>query len=97
MQTENRLLDDLSRVATGAFSALAGVKDEVEARLKEQVERVLARLDLVTREEFEAVRLMASHAREAQERLESRVAALEAQLSAAAPVVPSDAGNVSPG
>jgi len=80
MQTDNRLLDDLVRVASGAFSALTGVRDEVEARLREQFEKILSRLDLVTREEFDAVQAIAVRARTEQEKLEARVAALESRL-----------------
>jgi BMFP domain-containing protein YqiC len=83
MQTQNRLLDDLARVATGALGALTGVRAEVELRLREQFERILARMDLVTREEFEAVRAMAAKARTEQEELARRVAALESRLDAA--------------
>lgn len=82
MQTENRLLDDLARVATGALGALTGVRDEVEARLRDQVERILGRMNLVRREEFDAVQAMAAKARAAQEALEQRVAQLEARLGA---------------
>jgi BMFP domain-containing protein YqiC len=85
MQVDNRLLDDLSRVATGAFAALSGVRDEVEVRVREQLEKILARLDVVTREEFDAVKAMAALARAEQERLEARLAALESRLGAAAP------------
>lgn len=81
MQVDNRLLDDLSRVATGAFAALTGVREEVELRLREQLEKILARMDVVTREEFDAVAAMAATARAAQERLEARLAALESQLA----------------
>ena len=81
MPAENRLFDDLSRIASGAFSAAAGVRDEIEQRLKEQVERVVARLDLVRRDEFEAVKEMAALARAEQEALSEKVAALEAQLA----------------
>ncbi len=80
MQTQNKLLDDLARVASGAIGVAAGMRDEVEARLRDQFERVLGRMDLVTREEFEAVRAMAIKAREEQEILSERVAALEAAL-----------------
>ncbi|HEX3973880.1 MAG TPA: accessory factor UbiK family protein [Stellaceae bacterium] len=80
MQTQNRLLDDLARVATGAFGAFTGMRDEVETRMKEQFERVLGRMNLVTREEYDAVKAMAAKARAAQEALEKRVAALEAKL-----------------
>jgi BMFP domain-containing protein YqiC len=83
MQTQNRLLDDLARVATGALAALDGVRAEVEARLREQFERILARMDLVTREEFEAVRAMAAKARAEQEALDRRLAALESRRDAA--------------
>jgi BMFP domain-containing protein YqiC len=81
MQTQNRLLDDLARVATGALGAFTGMRDEVETRLKEQFERVLGRMNLVTREEFDAVKAMAAKARTAQEALEKRVVALEARLA----------------
>ena len=80
MQSQNRLLDDLARVATGALGAFTGMRDEVEARMREQFERVLGRMNLVTREEFDAVKAMAAKARAAQEALERRVAALEAKL-----------------
>ena len=83
MQSENRLFDDLARVATGALGALTGVRDEVEARVREQFERVLGRMNLVRREEFDAVQAMAAKARAAQEALEARVAALEARLGMA--------------
>jgi BMFP domain-containing protein YqiC len=84
MQTQNRLLDDLARVATGALGAFSGMRDEVETRFREQFERVLGRMNLVTREEFDAVKAMAAKARAAQETLEKRVAALEARLGIAA-------------
>jgi BMFP domain-containing protein YqiC len=83
MQVDNRLLDDLSRVATGAFAALSGVREEVEVRLREQFEKILARMDVVTREEFDAVQAMAARARAEQEKLEARLAALESRLGAA--------------
>jgi BMFP domain-containing protein YqiC len=78
MQSESRLLEDLARVATGVMGVAQGMREEVEARLKEQFERVLSGMDLVTREEFEVVQAMARAAREAQADLEQRVAALEA-------------------
>src|SRR5580658_64186 len=81
MQTENRLFDDLARVATGALGALTGVREEIEARMREQFERILDRMNLVRREEFDAVQAMAQKARAAQEALEQRIAALEARLA----------------
>jgi BMFP domain-containing protein YqiC len=83
MQSENRLFDDLARVATGALGALTGMRDEVETRLREQFERVLSRMNLVRREEFDAVQAMAAKARAEQEALTQRVAALEARLAGA--------------
>jgi BMFP domain-containing protein YqiC len=80
MQSQNRFFDDVARVAAGAAGALTGVRSEIEARFRNQLERVLAGMDLVTREEFEAVKAMAAKAREEQEILERRVAAVEARL-----------------
>ncbi len=83
MQTENRLLDDLARVATGALGALTGVRDELETRLRDQFERILSRMNLVRREEFDAVQAMVAKARSEQEALAARVAVLEARLGEA--------------
>ena len=89
MQTDNRILDDLARVAAGAFSAMSGLREEVEARMREQFERVLARMNVVSREEFEVVEAMAAKAREEQEALQARLDALEAQLAPKASKSPS--------
>jgi hypothetical protein len=91
MQTQNRFLDDFARVATGAMGAVTGMRGELEARVREQFERVLGRMNLVRRDEFDAVQAMAAKARAAQEALEKRVAALEAQLGIAAPAANSAA------
>jgi len=77
MQTRNRLFDDAARLAGGAVGTLAGIRREVEALVRQQMERVLSSLDLVTRDEFEAARAMAVKARTEQEALAARVAALE--------------------
>jgi BMFP domain-containing protein YqiC len=82
MQTDNRFLDDLAKVATGALGSVTGVKHEVEVRIQQQLERLLARMNLVPREEFDAMKAVAQAAREAQIRLEARVGALEARLAA---------------
>ena len=81
MQTSNRFFDDLAKVASGAASTLVGVKQEIEAFARQQVERFVGEFDLVRRDEFEAVQALAANARAEQERLEQRVAALEEQLS----------------
>ena len=83
MQSQNRFFDDLARVAGGAAGALSGVRGEIEGRLRAQLERILARMDLVSREEFEAVKAMAAKARAEQEDLRRRIAELEEQLRGA--------------
>jgi BMFP domain-containing protein YqiC len=83
MQTQNRFLDDFARVATGAMGAVTGMRGEVESRLRDQFERILGRMNLVRREEFDAVQAMAAKARAAQEVLEKRLAAVEAKLGIA--------------
>jgi BMFP domain-containing protein YqiC len=85
MQSQNRFFDDIARVAAGALGTLSGVKSEVETRLREQLERVLAGMDLVSRDEFEAVKAMAAKARSEQEDLAKRVAELEGRLAAVVP------------
>jgi BMFP domain-containing protein YqiC len=82
MQNDNRIFEDLARVASGALSALTGVREEVEARLRDQFQHILDRMNLVRREEFEAVQAMAAKARDEQEQLAERLAALEARLEA---------------
>lgn len=79
-QTTNRIFDDLARLMTDAAGAAEGVKREIEAMVKAQGERWLAGMDVVKREEFEAVKAIALKAREENERLEARIAALEAKL-----------------
>ena len=81
MQTQNRIFDDLARVAGGALSALTSVKDEIEAMIRDRLERFMAEGNFVRREEFDVVRAMAAEARAEQERLAQRIAALEAALS----------------
>jgi BMFP domain-containing protein YqiC len=82
MQSQKPFFDDLARVASGALGALSGLRAEMEAMVRQQMERVTASLDLVPREEFEAVRAMAIKARTEQDAMETRVKALEDQLAA---------------
>jgi BMFP domain-containing protein YqiC len=81
MAAENRLFDDLARVATGAMGTLTGMRAEIETRIREQMENLLGRMNLVRREEFDAVQAMAAKARLAQEALEARVSGLECRLA----------------
>ena len=82
MQTRNPILDDLAKMANGAMSALGGVKGEVEARVRDQIARILDGMELPRRDEFEAVKAMAAKAREENEKLAARIAELEARLGA---------------
>jgi BMFP domain-containing protein YqiC len=79
-QTHNRILDDMARLMTDAAGLAQGVKREAETVMRTQLERLLSTMDVVTREEFEAVRDMAILAREENDRLQARIAALEAKL-----------------
>jgi hypothetical protein len=83
VQTGNRLLDDLAKVASGAASAVVGIKEELDALVRQRLERLVADLDLVTRDEFEAVKAVAANSRVEQEKLEQRLAELEAKLAQA--------------
>jgi BMFP domain-containing protein YqiC len=85
MQTSNRFFDDLAKVASGAASTVVGVRQEIEALVRQRVERLVADFDLVRRDEFEAVKAMAANARAEQERLERRLADLEAKLAGSGP------------
>jgi BMFP domain-containing protein YqiC len=84
-QTTNRFLDELSKLLTDAAGAAQGMRREVETIMKAQGERILRDMDLVQREEFEAVKEMAVKAREENERLAARIAELEAELARRAP------------
>jgi BMFP domain-containing protein YqiC len=77
-----RILDDLAGVAGGALSALAGIREEVEAMVRARLDEAIRRLELVRREELDAVAELATNARAGQEAAEARLAALEARLAA---------------
>jgi BMFP domain-containing protein YqiC len=82
MQTRNPILDDLAKVATGAASAFSGLRDEIEARVRDQMAKLLDGMNLPNREEFEVVKAMAAKAREENDELRARIADLEAKLAA---------------
>jgi BMFP domain-containing protein YqiC len=82
--SSSRILDDLGRLMTDAAGVASGVRREVDSIVKSQIERMLRDVDVVTREEFEAVREMAVLAREENEALKARIAALEAAAALAA-------------
>jgi BMFP domain-containing protein YqiC len=79
-QTNNRFFDEIGRLMNDAAGAAQGVKREVDAVVRNQAERILRDLDLVKREEFDAVKDMARLAREENEALKARIVALEAKL-----------------
>jgi BMFP domain-containing protein YqiC len=81
-QTQNRFLDEIARLMNDAAGVASGVRREFDTLVRTQADRVLRDLDLVKREEFEAVKEMARLAREENDALHARVAALEAKLAA---------------
>ena len=84
MQTNSRLFDDLARLATGALGTAQGVKTEWENLFHQRLERLISEMDLVPREEFDAVKAMAILAREENDALKERLSALEEKLAAQA-------------
>ena len=87
-QTSNRFFDEIARLMNDAAGAAQGVKREVDAVVRNQAEKILGDLDVVKREEFEAVKDMARLAREENEALKARIAALEAKLAGPEPGAP---------
>lgn len=82
MQTNNRILDDIARLAGSVTGLASGVRHEAEDLIRARLQALIADMDVVPREEFEAARDMAAAARLAQEALEARVADLEKRLAA---------------
>jgi len=78
MQSQNRMFDDLVKMMNGAAGTFAGMGREAEGRLHEKMREWVGGLDLVSREEFDAVKAMAAAARDQHDALEARIAALEA-------------------
>jgi hypothetical protein len=93
VQTTNRFFDEVARLMNDAAGAAQGVRREFETLFRNQAERILRDLDVVKRDDFEAVKEMARLAREENEALKVRVAALEAALGAAKPSPAAGAGN----
>jgi BMFP domain-containing protein YqiC len=84
-QTSSRIFDDLSRLMSDAVGLAEGARREVETLARSKIERLMAGMDFVSREEFDAVSEMAALARAQNEKLEARVAALEAKLGETKP------------
>ena len=79
MTPRNKIFDDLSQLMTNAMGVAQGARDEAENAMKSWMERWLADRDFVTREEFDAVRMMAQKAREENAELKARIDALESK------------------
>ena len=78
MQSENKMFDDLVKMVNGAAGTLAGMGREAESSMRERMREWVGGMDFVSREEFEAVKAMAVAAREENDALKARIAALEA-------------------
>jgi BMFP domain-containing protein YqiC len=85
MQSEKRIFDDLAKVLNGVAGTVAGMGREAEASMRERAREWAGGLDLVTREEFDAVKTLAANARAEADALAKRVAALEAAAGVKAP------------
>jgi BMFP domain-containing protein YqiC len=81
MEGRNRLFDDMAKVAGGAAGTLSGLRTEFESRVRQMVEDLVSRFDLVTREELDTALAVATKAREEQEALVKRVSEIEAELA----------------
>ena len=82
MQTTGKFFDDFAKMAGGAMGALGGVKEEAEAAIRQRLERILSDMDVVPRDEFDAMADVARRARQEQETLSAKVAELESRLAA---------------
>ena len=91
-QTSNRIFDEMARLMNDAAGVAQGVRREADTLFRTQAERILRDLDVVQREEFEAVKEMARLAREENEALKARIAALEAKLGGSAAAAPEVGG-----
>lgn len=92
-----KLFDDLAGVAGGAFSALSGLRQEMETMARSQADLMIQRLDLVKREDLDAAMELARRAVEKLELLEARLAAVEAKLGPQTPVAVDDRDTASSG
>ncbi len=96
-QTTGRLYDEFAKLMNDATGVATGVRREFETVLRAQAERILRDLDVVQREDFEAVKEMARLAREENEALKARIAALEAKIGTAPPADPAPGTPFPPG
>jgi BMFP domain-containing protein YqiC len=83
MKPNSRFFDDLAKVATGAVGALSGLQGQIRTEIRSQINRFIAEMDFVPREDFEIVEGMAREARLQNQKLEARIATLETKLGIA--------------
>ena len=88
MQSQNRIFDDLVKMMNGVAGTMAGVGREAEASMRDKMREWVGGMDFVSRDEFEAVKAMAVAAREENEALAKRIAALETAVKPAAAAKP---------
>jgi BMFP domain-containing protein YqiC len=81
MQSDNPILDGLAQLMTDAAGAVQSMRTEIDTLVRQRLEKLVADMELVPREEFEAVKAMASKARSENEKLEARITELEARLA----------------
>ncbi|HEX8527344.1 accessory factor UbiK family protein [Allosphingosinicella sp.] len=97
MQSQNRIFDDFVKMMNGAAGTVAGMTREAEGAMRDRIRDWIGGMDMVSRDEFEAVKAIAAAAREENEALKARIAALEAGGSAPSPAKPRRAGGRSSG
>ncbi len=97
MADRPRLFDDLAGVAGGALSALTGLRDEAEALIRARIDEAVRKLDLIKREEFEAMSEMAANARAGQEAAEAKLETLESRIAALESAASPKTGGGGPG
>ncbi|MEL6747374.1 MAG: accessory factor UbiK family protein [Pseudomonadota bacterium] len=90
-QSNNRLFDELAKFLNDAAGAAQGARDELETVMRTQGEKIVAQMDLVTREEFEIAKEMAEQARLENEALKARIAALEVRMGMQSGAIPDEA------
>ena len=93
MQSEKRIFDDLAKVLNGVAGTVAGMGREAEASMRERAREWAGGLDLVSREEFDAVKTLAANARAEADSLAKRVAALEAAIGSGTASTPGNAAS----
>ena len=96
MQSQNRIFEDMSKIATSAIGTMAGVGREVETMIRARMKEMVGGLDMVGRDEFEAVKAMAATARADAEALKAELAAMRANMAVNGGTSPAAAADSAP-